>query len=127
MNAQEIITLAIVTVAMGRWKAPLGWYPPLNQTHAPNLPVRTFGTYSTAATDDRNAAAVLQRGANTSLNHYTGANFINLPHVRTYGRTQPFFPLPRWHPTTHHIRHEHTWRRPPVPCASGTHDYCRCG
>ena len=102
---------------MGRWRYPQGWYPPLNQTHDPTDTehVHTYGTYSTAAPDDRNAAAVMSRGANTSLNHYTGVNFRNVPHVRTYASNNPFFPLPRWHPTTHHIRNEHTWRTPPRP------------
>ena len=102
---------------MGRHYSAPGWYPPMNQSHNPSVPVAIFGTYSKgAAGDDRNRAAALLRGPNTSLNHYTGRNFENVPVVYgEYGDQQPFLPRPRWHPTTNHIRNEPTWMHPPIP------------
>lgn len=81
-------------------------YAPYNQTHDPDTIVYTF-----QPRDDKNRAAVQYRGMNTSENHYTGENFKNLP-MGDAG-AQNFYPRPRWHFTTAHIRNEPTWVNPP--------------
>ena len=99
----------------------MGWsfwdYLGMNQMHDPSN-VSQVHTYQRTVPDDRNAAAVISRGPNTSLNHYAGVNFQEEPpHLQHWAGVnyEDFFRGPRlWHFATAHVRNEPTYITPPV-------------
>jgi hypothetical protein len=99
---------------MGRWYIPGSGkqeYPPLNQCHD-RTDFNQMRTWS--AIDDKNQAAVMVRGCNTSYNYAAGGrNFREMPMGNPNGMDN-FYPTTRWHQTTSAIRNEPVYRFAPM-------------
>jgi len=80
-------------------------YPPLNQCHDKSdfSQIRTWSSL-----DDKNQAAIMSRGCNTSYNYQSGLNFKEMPMGNPNGMDN-FYPVTRWHQTTSAIRNEPTY------------------
>lgn len=100
---------------MGRWYiAGTGRYnyPPLNQCHD-RTDFDQMRTWSQL--DDKNRAAIMVRGCNTSYNYNGGGlNFREMPMGRVGGMDN-FSPITKWSQSTTAIRNEPVYRFAPRP------------